>query len=277
MQYCPETADLPGLPPGGPAPEPAQPPAAPVGARRGVLPRMTQAEKAQRAAAKRSALLAFLASNEVWTVAEIAARICGTSKRRAVATLDAMERDALIATEALTYGGRSIKLYGITPHGCAVAGVFEAPHFERGRTNPAYIPHRLEGQRARLQAEAAGWTGWQPERALRAQASKEGWKKIPDALGINKDGERVAVEVERFTKTPKRYSELILLYLQEIKNGRYHHVDFVCPPGVETLVQRAMGRVDAVRLNGEVVAVTDAHRARFRYYSLATWPEANHG
>ncbi len=266
MQYCTDTQSLPGLPPGGPAPE-----SAPVGARRGALPVMTQAEKVARRATKRNAALSFLAS-EVWTVAEIAAAICGTSKRRAVATLDAMERDALIASESLAYGGRSLKLYGITPHGLATVGAFDAPHFERGRTNPAYIQHRLEGQRCRLAAEAAGWTGWQSERLMRIQASREGWKKVPDALAINPQGERVAVEVERFCKTLKRYSEIIVSYLIDIKSSRYHHVDFVCPPGVETLVQRAMARVQIVKVNGDQVQINDSHRARFRYYSFTNWP-----
>jgi hypothetical protein len=278
MQYCHDTASLPGLPPGGPAQEPAPDHGAPVGARRGALPVMSQAEKAARAGAKRSAILAFLASGEVWTTADIAAQLIGASKRRAVATLDAMERDALIASETLAYGGRSLKLYGITPHGLATVGAFDAPHFERGRTNPAYIQHRLEGQRCRLAAETAGWTGWQSERALRMRAVAEKWRKIPDALAINPAGEAVAIEVERFCKTPKRYADLIVSYLQEIKAGRYKYVDFVCPPGVETLVQRAMERVTTVKVGGESAQITDAHRARFCYYSFDNWPAGvNHG
>jgi len=268
MQYCHDTASLPGLPPGGPAPD-----AAPAGARRGALPVMSQAEKLVRADAKRRAILSFLASGEVWTVVEIAAQLIGASSRRAAAALAAMERDALIASETLAYGGRSIKLYGVTPHGCAVAGVFDAPHFEKGRTNPAYIQHRLEGQRCRLAAEAAGWTAWQSERSLRIQAAKEGgWKKIPDALATNPQGERVAVEVERFCKTPKRYSEIIVAYLIDIKSSRYHHVDFVSPPGVGLLLQRAMERILVVKVNGESVQINNSHRARFRYYSFDNWP-----
>lgn len=277
MQYCPDTASLPGLPPGGPAQEAAQPPAAPCGARRGALPAMTQAEKTARADQKRAAILQFLASGEVWTVADTVAQIIGASKRRAVATLDAMGRDALITSEVLAYGGRQIKLYGITPHGCAVAGAFEQPHFEKGRTNPSFVQHRLDGQRMRLAAEAADWSGWQPERAMRIQAGREGWRKIPDAMAINPAGERVAIEIERHCKTPKRYAELIVSFLQEIKAGRYHHVDFVCPDGVEILVKRAIERVTTVKVNGDPVQITDAHRARFRYHSFTNWPGVSHG
>lgn len=276
MQYCQETASLPGLPPGGPAQEAAQPPAAPVGARRGALPVMSQAEKAARAGAKRSAILAFLASGEVWTTVDIAAQLIGASSRRAAAALAAMEeRDSLIASETLAYGGRQIKIYGITPHGLATVGAFDQPHFEKGRTNPSYIQHRLEGQRCRLAAEAAGWS-WQPERAIRIQAGREGWRKIPDALAI-KAGERVAIEIERHVKTPKRYAECMVSFLQDIKAGRYHHVLFLSPPGVENLIRRSMEHVQIVKVGGDSVTITPAHRARFRYCSFNNWPGVNHG
>jgi len=278
MQYCHDTSSLPGLPPGGPAPDTAPGHGAPVGARRGALPVMTQAEKVARTDAKRRAIMSFLASGEVWTVVEIAAQVIGASPRRAAAALAAMEHHVLIASETLNYGGRQLRLYGITPHGLATVGAFDAPHFERGRTNPAFVEHRLACQRCRLAAEAAGWSGWQSERAIRMRAVAEKWRKIPDALAINPAGETVAVEVERHVKTGKRYAELIVAYLIDIKAGRWRYVDFVCPPGVETLVQRAMERVTVVKVGGESVQITDAHRARFRFQSFKTWPAGvNHG
>lgn len=241
------------------------------------IPQMTAVERMARAAEKRAAILSFLATGEVWTTAEIAALVAGTSRRRALDTLAAMERDALIAGEALTYAGKPLTLYGITAHGCAVADAFDCPHFEKGRTNPSWIEHRLCTQRMRLAAEAAGWRGWYGERVMRIRASKEGWKKVPDALAETPDGEMVAVEIERHCKTPKRYGELILAYLQEIKAGRYSQVHFVCPAGVETLVQKAMARVTHIKHLGERVEVTPAHRARFRYANFNHWPEVAHG
>lgn len=273
MQQCDKTHDLPGLPPGGPAPMSAQP----AGANRGAIPAMTHAQRMARAQDKRSALLSFLASGEVWTTAEIAAQVMGVSRRRALDALMAMARDALIASEALPLAGRLLTLYGITPHGCAVADAFDCPHFEKSRTNPSWVEHRVAGQRLRLAAEAAGWRDWLPERALRVRAAQEGWKKIPDAVATSPTGEVVAIEVERHCKTPKRYSELWLAYLQDMKAGRFRKVDFVCPAGVEVLVARAMARVTHVKLNGEAVAITEAHRARFGYFNFCNWPGENHG
>lgn len=273
MQNCPNTADLPGLPPGGPAPEPAQP----AGAPRGALPTMTHAQRVARAQDKRSALLSFLASGEVWTVIDVAAQVMNVSRRRALDALAAMERDHLITSETLSVGARATTLYGITPHGCAVADAFDCPAFERGRTNPSWVEHRVAGQRLRLAAEAAGWTGWLPERALRVKAALEGWKKIPDAVATSPASEVVAIEVERHCKTPKRYSELWLAYLQDMKANRFKRVHFVCPPGVEVLVARSMARVTHVKLNGEAVQITDAHRARFSYFNFNNWPGDSNG
>lgn len=270
MQTCDKTADLPGMPPGGPAPALAQP----AGAARGALPTMSHAQRLVRAQDKRKALLSFLASGEVWTVVDVAAQVMNVSRRRSLDALSAMERDALIASETISVASRATTLYGITPHGLAVADAFDTPHFEKGRTNPSWIEHRVAGQRMRLAAEAAGWTNWLPERALRVKAAAEGWKKIPDAVGTNPAGEVVAIEIERHCKTPKRYAELWLSYLQDMKAGRIRRVDFVCPPGVEVLAARAMARVTHVKLNGEAVAITEAHRTRFGYFNFDNWPGA---
>ena len=273
MQNCDQTIDLPGLPPGGPAPMPAQP----AGASRGALPAMTHAQRQARAQDKRSAILSFLASGEVWTVVDVAAEVIGASRRRALDTLAAMERDALIASDTVSVAGRQVTLYGITPHGCATADMFDCPHFEKARTNPSWVEHRVAGQRMRLAAEAAGWTNWLPERVLRVRAAAGGWKKIPDAVGTNPAGEVVAIEIERHCKTPKRYAELWLAYIQDMKADRFRRVAFVCPPGVEVLVAKSMARVTHVKLAGEPVEINDKHRARFSYFNFQNFPGGFNG
>lgn len=273
MQMCDKTTELPGLPPGGPAPTPAQP----AGAPRGALPAMTHAQRLARAEDKRSALLSFLASGEVWTVIDVAAQVMGVSRRRAMDALAAMERDHLITSETLCVASRATALYGITPHGAAVADAFDCTAFEKGRTNPSWVEHRVAGQRMRLSAEAEGWTNWTPERTIRVRAAAEGWRKLPDAVATSPAGDVTAIEVERHCKTPKRYAELWLAYLQDMKANRFKRVHFVCPPGVEVLVARAMARVTHVKLNGEAVAITDAHRARFGYFNFNTWPGDSNG
>lgn len=270
MQCCDQTQDLPGLPPGGPLAAPVRP----------ALPTMTPTERAARAQEKRSAVLAFLGSGEVWTSVDVIQGVTCLSRTRAAALAAVMERDGLLLSEVHQVEARKLKIYGITPHGLAMADRCGEPHFERGRTNPSWIMHRLEGQRMRLKAEAAGWTGWQPERALRMRAAEERWKKIPDAVAASPAGESIAIEIERHAKSLKRYAELIVEYILEIKAGRYRRVHFVCPPGVEVAVARAMAAVPAVRLAGETVQLTDQHRSRFLFFNFQNWPPVgggNHG
>ncbi len=269
MQTCDKTRDLPGLPAGGPVPDAL--PAKPAGR---VPAMMTAEQKAARTSAKRGAVLAFLASGEVWTTVAIAAQLMGASARRAAAALDAMERDGLLSSEIIRHGGRSPRVYGITAHGAAVADAFDSPTFERGRINPAYMQHHLDGQACRLAAEAAGWTNWQPERVMRIRALAEGWKKIPDAIARSPGGDLVAIEIERNCKTPKRYADLIVSYIREIQAKRYKYIIFLCPDGVEKLVERSMLRVTHVKIDGEFIEIKPEHRARFKFVSFSVWQEA---
>lgn len=236
-------------------------------------PQLTHVQRSARRDEKRAAILAFLASGEVYTVAEIAAQVLGCSRPTAWRTLAALESDAAIKSEEHMYRGNKIRLWGLTPHGAALAGRFEAPVFELGRTNPSWIEHRLDTQRMRIAAEKSGWTQWVPERALQGR----GLKKVPDAAAIDTRGHLVAIEIERHCKTQKRYAEIILAYLQEIKANRFARVAFVCPDGVESLVQRAFSRVEAVKFQGEIVTLTEAHRSRFSFAGFSNWPERNHG
>lgn len=219
---------------------------------------------------KQARLLTFLASGETYTSTELAARIMSVSRPNAFRTLQSMEREHLVKSEK--HHGPSkhyLTLWGITDHGAGMAGIDDAPIFQLGRTNPAYIPHRLDGQRMRLAAEAAGWRDWTPERMM----SGRGLTKVPDAAATSPAGERVAIEIERNAKTAKRYAEIVLAYIQTFKAGTFHHVDFVCPaPQIKEAVARRVGLVRSVKYAGESVQLTDAHRARFRFYDFTTWP-----
>jgi DNA-binding PadR family transcriptional regulator len=231
---------------------------------------MTAIERAARKDAKRRLLLDFLASGEVYTTTEIASVIMSASRPVATSTLKSMEREGVLKAESHMNGGRQVRIWGITPHGLALANVFEdVPFFELGRTNSDYIPHHLQSQRARLAAEEAGWTDWTPGKTLYGQ----GLKKIPDAVSTSPDGKRVALEIERFIKTPKRYAEIISSYLQEIKSGKWNEVHYLTPPGLETRLERAFASVKFVSVAGNKVALTDRHRSVFKFFSFDNWPE----
>ena len=194
MQNCDKTQDLPGLPAGGPITPEAQP-AKPAGVWSG--PRMTHSEAQARAGAKRQAVLSFLSSGEIWTTVDIAADVMQTSRRRALPALQSMEKEGLLTGTQIDYAGRKIAVFGATAHGLAVAGNFDSTPFERSAISPSHMQHHLDGQKMRLAAEAAGWQDWQPVRVMRAQAAKQGLKKVPDCIAIDPSGAPVAIEIER--------------------------------------------------------------------------------
>ena len=236
-------------------------------------PVLSAAERNARRDAKRQILIEFLADHEVYTSVQIAQLLLQCSRTVAYQTLVALQKSGALKSEEHQIDGRITRLFGITPHGLAIADRVGNPHFELGRTNSDYVTHKLEGQRMRVRAAGAGWGRWVPERELR----KTGLKKVPDAMVTDLAGRKIAVEIERYCKTPKRYEELIREYVKAIRVGRYDLVHFVCPPGIERLVERCMNRVTTIDVDGETHIVEEKHRKRFRYFSFDNWPPAPAG
>ena len=234
------------------------------------LPRMTRAQINARAQAKEQILLDFLASGEVWTTPPIIAGLLGLSVRRAQSQAQKMEQQGLVVTEKVELG-RGVTLVGITPQGLAYSThprAGETSRFEPGRVSEAFIHHHIDTQRARLQAEAAGWT-WEAGKLLYAK----GWHKVPDALATSSTGERVAIEIERTIKTPLRYQQIIPQALRDVKSGHYDRVQYLSPQGRADAVERALRRVAVVKVSGDSVKLTDQHWARFSFANLTDWPQ----
>jgi len=233
-------------------------------------PQMTVIERNARRDAKRQLLLKFLASGEVYTSTHLAAQVMSVSRAVAVSTLQSLQKQGALKTEAHLCDGRRLQLWGVTPHGLALSDVFEdRPFFELGRTNSNYIPHHLDTQKVRLAAEDAGWADWIPGKVLYGT----GLKKVPDAQATSPNGKSVAIEIERHIKTPKRYAEIIAAYLQEIKAGKWGEVHYLTPPGLEARLEKAFAAVRAVTVAGGKVALADKHRAPFKFFSIDSWPK----
>lgn len=233
------------------------------------IPRMTRAQIDARAQAKEVLVLDFLASGEVWTTPQILALLLGLSLRRAFDQVQKMERDGLVITEKIELG-RGTTLVGITPQGLAYSthpNAAQTARFEPGRVSESFVHHHIDTQRARLAAEAAGWT-WEAGKLLYAR----GWHKVPDALATSPTGERVAIEIERTIKTPLRYSQIIPAALRDVKAGHYDRVQYLSPQGRADAVFRALHRVETVKVGGDSVRLTDQHWARFAFANLTDWP-----
>lgn len=232
------------------------------------LPNLTYVERMQRAHEKRQALLQFLGSGEVYTTRLIASQILKTSEMSADRTLQALMRDGCLKSEVHLVNSRRTTLFGITAHGLALVDQIHGKEFELGKTNPSYIPHHLQTQQARLQAQTAGWISWQPGKVLYNQ----GLLKVPDALARMPEGGEVAIEIERHVKSKKRMESIISSHLQSISQKKFDEVHYLSGGGLHTKVKAIFDAIKYIPVKGERVRLEQKHRDRFKFFDLQTWP-----
>ena len=232
------------------------------------LPVMTHNQRQARAMAKRQLLLQFLASGEVYTNTSVASKIMSASQRSAQRTLSALVLNGSLKVESHMVESRKTFIYGITPHGLAICDKFDKPFFQLGKTNSSYITHHLQTQQARLAAESCGWTDWQPGKILYNQ----NLPKVPDAIATSPTGVRIALELERTTKSQKNYESVISGHLKSMTKKLWSEVHYLTPPGLSERVQRAFQHVQSVPVNGDRVQLEQIHRDRFKFYELQNWP-----
>lgn len=233
------------------------------------LPSMTHQERQARASEKRERLLGFLASGEVWTSTQLAAEVLRVSRPVALNTLTSLGKEKALVSESHMIAGRTQKIWGITSHGLALAGLADVvPAFQLGRTNPSHIQHHLLTQQARIAAESAGWGGWVPGKLLYTRELR----KVPDAAVTAPSGKRVAVEIERYIKSHKRYADIIAAYLRDIKDGHLDEVHYLSPSGLHVPLEKVFRGIKTFSFAGEQVQVEERHQNRFKFYALDAWP-----
>lgn len=227
-------------------------------------------ERQSRAEQKRRTLLRFL-RDEVWSSLSTLAVLTKLSEAAMFKTLCQLERDGYLLRHKVTQ--LRLSLWGITPKGLLFAWDVDEimeprPHFEPSKLAVVTIQHYLDTQRARLAAEAAGWSQWTPGNRL-----PKNIKKRPDAVATAPNGHRMAIEIERSIKTLKRYESIFSFYLQAIKRGELAMVHYVCPDAeFAPRLQRIFALITAVPVAGERIPITEKHRARFPVFALKNWP-----
>lgn len=242
------------------------------------------AQRVARAQEKRSLVLRFL-RDEIWTSTEVVALLLGIGYPAAHNLLKAMVRDGLTTSSELFVrskrGAQRAVLHGITSQGLAYAWdlseVQESRHpWEPSKTNPLFVPHNIETQRARVRATQRGWHTWRPARLMMGM----GLPKLPDGDVVDPSGLRIAVEIEREIKTDKRYEAVIGAYVAQMKKDeRWDRVDYLCPdPEFAARLARVFGRLRQLRLESQsgvpakVGTLEQVHLDRFRFYASDAWP-----
>lgn len=233
-------------------------------------------DRAARIALKRFSLLRFLRLN-LYTIADIVGLLLNISSRQGVhTTLLAMERDGLLRRETVDANNRHWTLWGITPHGQALAfdpannEQPESKYFEAGRVGLSVLAHTLELQRLSIRADRAGWTDWRlGDRLGKWQAGQS----RPDALVQSPAGVVYAVECERTIKTVKRYEAILVDRLQAIKRGDFAHCVWLCQTRDQADRLRAIiASITELNVAGSRIQIQDRHRATLHFAAFEDFP-----
>jgi hypothetical protein len=158
-------------------------------------------------------------------------------------------------------------IWGITAHGAATSARDGEPiavrAFEPSKVSTTTLGHSLDVQLMQLRAERAGWK-WQPSFGEFSRSEA----KYADAVGTRPDGQKVAMEIERTVKTVKRYAEILAAHLAARKGGKWEWIYYLSPDDVvRNRVRRAFQEICRARWRGQIVEITDGHRAPFRFFS----------
>ena len=234
----------------------------------------SRAEIDQRIEKKRECLANWLKA-EVYTDYTTAAAVLQCTPATAYKALKAMQRDELIQSHEV---GR-VTMWSLTMHG-------QIEYLQDGddptalydsRVSEITVRHTLAVQRARLAAEAAGGKEWQSERGIRRLAAQttgknQAWLKVPDGV-VTLDGRRIAVEVERSPKSPKRYRVIMAEYLQMRRADTVAGVHYVCEsPKLAKGLERIFKATESVLIRGTEVPLKPEHYACFEFFDAANWP-----
>lgn len=231
-----------------------------------------KAQQVVRIAEKRELILNWL-KVEGHSTCEILSQMLGMKGQGAHNTLKAMERDGLLRSEDLPTGSKMKIIYGLTPHAAALASDFKnnelVNYFEPGRVSAWTLQHSLSIQKLRLQLESEGWTDWKSDRQCKREGYHEKWLKVPDAIAVSPDGLKVAIEVERNYKSLKRYPEIMIGYLQMLKQEQVQKVNYYCVGQCKsTKMQQIFQSIKQLNIKGELVTLQPHHYQQFNFLNF---------
>lgn len=228
---------------------------------------------------KRRIILEFL-REETWTRADVLEELLGVTRQAVNNSLRRMEADGLVKRiEIPVFERAPYSICGISEHGLNYAfplgqPIEYRPTFEPSKVKRITMDHRLDLQRARIRAEKAGWTEWVAGHLI---GKRLAGKKVPDAVAVDLNGRRVAIEIERTSKGPKRYGPICIAHLLSKKAGHWDRILYLCPDeykqpgsGVELAarIERAFKTVRNPKFNGQVYKLGPEHYAPFSFLSL---------
>jgi hypothetical protein len=235
---------------------------------------MPAAERAVRVAEKLRATLRFL-REEIWTDYKNLGQLLGVNPAATYRTVSSLAKTEIIRIERVPIVGGTVVLIGITHHGQAIAANVGERVMDKvfipGRVSATYFRHTLDIQLLRIKAERAGWTSW--VNADRVEKWPEGQAR-PDAFVMDLRGRRIAVECERTIKSPKRYNQILNVWLQAIRRGDVQRVVWVSPSEmIRDRLRQLITSITHVEVNGQKVLIPKDRFENIEFLTYAEWPK----
>jgi hypothetical protein len=236
---------------------------------------MPSAERAERVRQKQRAVLRFLRA-EIWTDHKNLGELLQVMPTATYRTVDNLAKTELLRTERVALVGGHITLIGITHHGQALAADLGEAVIEKvfvpSRVSATYLRHTLDVQLLRIKSERAGWSNW--INADRVEKWPEGQAR-PDAFVVDRAGRRIAVECERTFKSPRRYNQILNVWLQSIRRGEVQRVVWVSPDdAIRDRLRDIITSVTHVEVAGQKVLIPHDRFENLDFLTYAEWPKS---
>lgn len=232
-------------------------------------------KRLERRVERQQQVLRFL-RGEIWSSTELLGQVMQikTAQGSHKALLSMAHEKLICRHQVGVFGRKALSIWGITPHGQAMAFDLESEeplsaYFEPSRISLSSMEHHLDVQRVRLIADRAGWVDWVPGARLGRSAPDS---KRPDAIARSTDGVMVAFEIERTIKSYKRYEAIMSHYLQEIKAGEFGYVQYLSPTvNFSRRLERVFKKITAVPVQGARIPLKEEHYQSFRFNAYDDW------
>lgn len=236
----------------------------------------SKVERDRVRAEKERKILSFLLE-ERFSMTLVLAQLLKMTSNGTQKILNRMEAQEMIKAHTIDFelSAWSQRIWGLTPKGLLlVTDKNESiKFFEVGRIKPITMMHSLALQRAKAIALGCGWGEWISSAKMlqSANLSRTTWMQVPDAVAMSPKGRKIAIELERTVKTPKRYVEILANYAEMISSGIIVEVIYICPENIAKRLERLFSRIEKIIFKGKVVPVHASLLKRFYFLTYEEW------
>jgi hypothetical protein len=155
-------------------------------------------------------------------------------------------------------------VWGITWDGICHIGKTEESHkFEPSKFNELTAIHHYNIQQLKIILSRKGYNLIPLKRD--SVGSSE---KTPDGI-IKKENTTIAIELERTVKTKSRYKNIWGGYIKDIRNGKYHQIQYFMPNQRTQNLPKIFNMTETIIIDNKSLRFTDELKSFFRFTDIS--------